>query len=155
MTIRPRAAIFSLPGLGRLLRPVLAVTLVGLAGCRGTDPEPAPVETLAVGTHGMVSTAHPIATEVGLSVLRQGGNAFDAAVAIASTLNVVEPMMSGMGGYGTILVFDAGGGEAHYLDASGKIPVAVDADAYREPTPGWEENRRNGRAVSRGACCSV
>ncbi|MGK0218409.1 MAG: gamma-glutamyltranspeptidase/glutathione hydrolase [Planctomycetota bacterium] len=96
----------------------------------------------------MVSTAHPIATQAGLSILRRGGNAFDAAVAIASTLNVVEPMMSGMGGYGTILVFDAEQGEAHYLDASGKIPQAVNADAYRAPTPGHMQNRRNAKAIS-------
>ncbi len=102
----------------------------------------------SVSGHGMVSTAHPIATEAGLSILRRGGNAFDAAVAIASTLNVVEPMMSGMGGYGTILVFDAEKGEAHYLDASGKIPLAVDADMYRAPTPDYMENRRNAKAIS-------
>ncbi len=102
----------------------------------------------AVGSRGMVSTAHPIATEAGLSTLRRGGNAFDAAVTIASTLNVVEPMMSGMGGYGTILVFDAEKGETHYLDASGKIPIGVDSDAYRQPTPGYLENRRNAKAVS-------
>jgi gamma-glutamyltranspeptidase/glutathione hydrolase len=96
----------------------------------------------------MVSTAHPLATEAGLETLRAGGNAFDAAVTIASTLNVVEPMMSGMGGYGTIMVYDAEGGAAHYLDASGKIPVAVDADVYRAPTPDYMENRRNAKAVS-------
>ena len=55
----------------------------------------------------MVSSAHPLATEAGLGILRQGGNAFDASVTIAATLNVVEPMMSGIGGYGTILVYDA------------------------------------------------
>jgi len=96
----------------------------------------------------MVSSAHPIATEAGLSILAKGGNAFDAAVAVASTLNVVEPMMSGMGGYGTILVYDATAGEAHYLDASGKIPMAVDSDVYRPPTPDFMENRRNAKAVS-------
>jgi len=101
-----------------------------------------------VGTKGMVSTAHPIATEAGLSILRKGGNAFDAAVAIASTLNVVEPMMSGMGGYGTILVYGAGEGRSHYLDASGKIPLGVDSDVYRAPTPDYMENRRNAKAVS-------
>ena len=103
---------------------------------------------LAVGTQGMVSTAHPLATEAGLETLKAGGNAFDAAVTIASTLNVVEPMMSGMGGYGTIMVYDAERGEAHYLDASGKIPVGVDPDAYRAPTPNYMENRRNAKAVS-------
>ena len=111
---------------------------------QGSSAEPG----LAVGSQGMVSTAHPIATRAGLATLEGGGNAFDAAVTIAATLNVVEPMMSGMGGYGTILVFDAELGEAHYLDASGKIPMAVDADAYRSPTPGYEENRRNAKAVS-------
>lgn len=97
---------------------------------------------------GMVSSAHPVATEAGLTILGVGGNAFDAAVAIASTLNVVEPMMSGMGGYGTIMVYSADAGEAYYLDASGKIPVGVDPDAYRAPTPNFMENRVGAKAVS-------
>ena len=57
--------------------------------------------------NGCVASAHPLATKAGLEVLKNGGNAFDAAIAVASTLNVVEPMMSGIGGYGTILVYDA------------------------------------------------
>jgi gamma-glutamyltranspeptidase/glutathione hydrolase len=125
----------------------IALFAMALAACSCT---PAPVDPggPAAGAHGMVSTAHPIATEAGLATLRNGGNAFDAAVTIASTLNVVEPMMSGMGGYGTILVWDAEAGEAHYLDASGKIPMAVDSDVYRPPTPNFQENRRNAKAVS-------
>ena len=99
-------------------------------------------------TLGMVSSAHPIATEAGLTILRTGGNAFDAAVAIASTLNVVEPMMSGMGGYGTIMVYAAELGRPLYLDASGKIPVGVIPDAYRAPTPNYMENRVGAKAVS-------
>jgi gamma-glutamyltranspeptidase/glutathione hydrolase len=115
---------------------VLSTSLVS------ASPEP------VSGRQGMVSTAHPLATEAGVGTLERGGNAFDAAVAIASTLNVVEPMMSGMGGYGTILVYDARGGQALYLDASGKIPLAVDSDVYRPPTPDYMENRRNAKAVS-------
>ena len=77
-------------------------TVLCLTGCGGSqEVEPAD------GTLGMVSTAHPLATEAGLAVLEKGGNAFDAAVATAAALNVVEPAMSGMGGYGTIMVFDA------------------------------------------------
>ncbi len=130
----------------------LSLMLV-IAACTSTAPPPS-VEsaheevTPAAGTRGVVSTAHPIATAAGLEILRKGGNAFDAAVTIASTLNVVEPMMTGMGGYGTILVYDATKGESLYLDASGKIPMAVDSDVYRPPTPNYMENRRNAKAVS-------
>ena len=107
-----------------------------------TDDEP------AVGVAGMVSSAHPLATASGLRILENGGTAFDAAVAVAATLNVVEPMMSGIGGYGTILVFDAGMEQTLFLNPSGRIPALVDSDAYREPTPGYRENRRGAKAVS-------
>ncbi|MHC4992895.1 MAG: gamma-glutamyltransferase [Planctomycetota bacterium] len=128
--------------IGAFVAIIIAVATAPAHAQRGAERD------LAVGRQGMVSSAHPIATEAGLAMLQKRGNAFDAAVAIASTLNVVEPMMSGMGGYGTILVYDATRGEAHYLDASGKIPMAVDSDVYRAPTPNYMENRRNAKAVS-------
>jgi len=100
------------------------------------------------GTMGLVSSAHPLATEAGLEILRAGGNAFDAAVAVAAALNVVEPAMSGMGGYGTILVWDAKREAIRYLNASGRIPATVNADVFRAPTPGFEAHRRGAKAVS-------
>ena len=102
----------------------------------------------AAGKKGMVSTAHPLATEAGLGILKAGGNAFDAAVTVASVLNVVEPMNSGIGGYGTILVYDEKEGRVRFLDSSGKIPAAVDSDFFRSPTPNYKENRRGPKAVS-------
>lgn len=108
----------------------------------------APCQELAVGRQGMVSTAHPLATNAGLKVLESGGNAFDAAVAIAATLNVVEPQNSGLGGYGTILLWDARRGSARFLNCSGHIPVAVNADVFRPPTPDYLANRHGPKAIS-------
>jgi gamma-glutamyltranspeptidase/glutathione hydrolase len=102
----------------------------------------------AVGTAGMISTAHPLATQAGWEILRAGGNAFDATVAVAAVLGVVEPMMSGIGGYGAFLVHDARTRETKFLDCSGRIPAAVDADVFRPPTPGHLENRRGAKSVS-------
>ncbi|MHC5063243.1 MAG: gamma-glutamyltransferase [Planctomycetota bacterium] len=118
-----------------------------LSGCKSSEPgdkTDAPTQA----RNGMVSSAHPLATEAGLEILRQGGNAFDAAVAVAAALNVVEPMMSGMGGYGTILVYSAQDQRIRYLDSSGRIPKAVNSDLYRAPTPDYMQNRRGAKAVS-------
>ena len=123
--------------------------LINLLASFAIAQEPASTEhpAAATGTTGMVSSAHPLATEAGLRMLRVGGNAFDAAVAVASTLNVVEPMMSGMGGYGTIMVYSAETDTPWFLDASGKIPVGVDPDVYRAPTPNYLENRVGAKAL--------
>lgn len=134
------------------LKKILPAVFVGLATVLavvvGNDSEPQSGPLPATATHGMVSSARPAATEAGLEILRAGGNAFDAFVAVAAALNVVEPMMSGVGGYGTIMIFDAGSGEALFLNSSGLIPRRVDSDVYRAPTPNYRENRRGAKAVS-------
>lgn len=136
---------------------LILVILLSLAACSPppTDslpaesaPVPSPAVEVATGRLGMVSTAHPLATEAGLKILQAGGNAFDAAVAVATTLNVVEPMMSGIGGYGTILIYDAEKGESRFLNPSGLIPQGLDSDVFRAPTPNFMENRRGAKSVS-------
>jgi gamma-glutamyltranspeptidase/glutathione hydrolase len=95
----------------------------------------------AVGTNGMVSTAHPLATRAGLEVLEAGGNAFDAAVAVSAALGVVEPMMSGVGGYGAIVVYDAEAGKTRFLEIGSRAPIMLNPSIFRPPTPDYQENR--------------
>jgi gamma-glutamyltranspeptidase/glutathione hydrolase len=102
----------------------------------------------AVGTNGMVSSAHPLATRAGLEVLEDGGNAFDAAVAVAATLGVVEPYMSGIGGYGAMVVYDARTGEVRSLSAATRTPETLDPGAFRPPAPGYLENRQGAPAAT-------
>jgi gamma-glutamyltranspeptidase / glutathione hydrolase len=125
------------------------VLSVGLAGAQPVDPSSRNTDTRpAVGKQGMISSAHPLATQAGLEILEGGGNAFDAAVAVAATLNVVEPMMSGMGGFGVVLIYDADKGTIRCLDASGRFPAATDADAFRAPTANYLQNRKGPKSIS-------
>ncbi len=79
-----------------------------------------------MGTRGAVASAHPLASMSGIRVLLEGGNAVDAAVAVASTLNVVEPFMSGAAGIGLMFISRTRTKERHVLDFIGPAPRAVD-----------------------------
>jgi gamma-glutamyltranspeptidase/glutathione hydrolase len=78
-----------------------------------------------MGTRGAVASAHPLASMAGIQMLLAGGNAVDAAVAVGSTLNVVEPFMSGIGGIGLMLISRADG-QRHVLDFVGPAPRGAD-----------------------------
>ena len=83
-----------------------------------------------MGRRGVVTSAHPLASMAGIEILLAGGNAVDAAVAVGSTLNVVEPFMSSAGGIGLMLI--SRGGERHVLDFIGRAPRAADAAGCTE-----------------------
>ncbi|WP_369958545.1 gamma-glutamyltransferase [Pseudomonas benzenivorans] len=79
-----------------------------------------------------IASAHPAATVAGQETLSQGGNAFDAAVAIAAALAVVEPYGSGLGGGGFFLLREAGEQPSYrFLDARERAPLAAHTDLYR------------------------
>ena len=112
-----------------LVATVLAAAVSAFTAC--ARPVAAPSATLApdlgkraVGSNGMVSSAHPLASEAGLTVLREGGNAIDAAVATAFAIGVVEPEMSGVGGSGAMLAWIARDRRAEYLDFYAAQPIA-------------------------------
>jgi len=80
--------------------------------------------------HGMVATSQPLASQVGLEVLKRGGNAVDAAIAMAAVLNVTEPMMTGVGGDMFAIVYWAKTKELKGLNASGRAPRALSLDYF-------------------------
>ena len=87
----------------------------------------------AVGVRGVVSSAHTLASQAGIRALTLGGNAVDAAVAVAATLAVVEPFMSGLGGGGGyMLIRDGKTGQIHGLDYLGRAPRAARGDVWTD-----------------------
>jgi len=77
-----------------------------------------------------IASAHPLATEAGFEILDQGGNVFDAAVAVAAALAVVEPAGSGLGGGGFWLLHTAGNNRDIMIDGREKAPLAAHKDMF-------------------------
>src|SRR6185295_10001450 len=88
-----------------------------------------------MGRRGAVASNHPLATQAGLLALQAGGDAVDAAVAVASTLGVVEPMMSGLGGDGFYHVYRKATGEAIVFNGTGAAPNAATPERYAAGIP--------------------
>ncbi len=83
-----------------------------------------------VAPNGAVATKHPLETEVGIEVMRQGGNAIDAAVAIGFMSTVVEPWMVTLGGVGYMQVYEAATRKTWTVDYLGRVPKAGRPDMY-------------------------
>ncbi len=97
-----------------------------MAAQTGISPHGNSTRPPATGARGMVASASQHATVAGLRALQDGGNAIDAAVAVAAGLNVAEPYMSGMGGVGIGLVYIASENRTRVLNFSGHAPNNID-----------------------------
>lgn len=113
--------------MSRRLQPLLALSLA-LAGCATV-----PASQTAPVAPGMVSAADPRAAAAGVEILRQGGNATDAAIATMLALNVVEPQNSGVGGGSFLLRHDGRTGRATSLDGREAAPASAGADWFLGP----------------------
>jgi len=83
-----------------------------------------------VAKHGMVAAEHPLAADAGVRILKDGGNAVDAAVAAALAVGVANPSSCGIGGGGFMLIYIAKTGKTYALDYREKAPRAVTASTY-------------------------
>ncbi|MGH9881503.1 MAG: gamma-glutamyltransferase, partial [Pyrinomonadaceae bacterium] len=103
-----------------------------------------PGRSVVRAEHGMVASSQPLASQVGVEVLKRGGNAVDAAIAMAAMLNVTEPMMTGIGGDAFMLVYWSKTKELKGLNASGRAPRALSLEYFSRkgaktvPTEGME-----------------
>lgn len=142
----------------------LALAALVLAGCDGAPPSsqareqappatPAPVvEARPAGTWtagAMVAAANPLAVDAGLDVLRAGGSAVDAAVAVQAVLGLVEPQSSGLGGGAFMVFYDAATGDVVTYDGRETAPAGATPDMFMKG--GQEEDFveavRSGRSV--------
>tara|TARA_B100001142_G_scaffold258455_1_gene260350 strand:+ start:343 stop:2025 length:1683 start_codon:yes stop_codon:yes gene_type:complete len=83
-----------------------------------------------IGQNGMVATSHPLATQIGLDILKQGGTAIDAAIAANIALGLMEPTGNGIGGDLFAIVWDSKTQKLHGLNASGPAPRNITIDYF-------------------------
>ena len=110
-----------------------------MAGSRNEQLQFCSRRSSVYSCHGAVATSQPLASEVGLRVLRDGGNAVDSAIAIAAALGVTEPCSTGLGGDAFILYYNADTRRVHALNGSGRSSAQQTLNATLERVVGDEQ----------------
>ncbi|MEK9649389.1 MAG: gamma-glutamyltransferase [Gammaproteobacteria bacterium] len=112
----------------------LGIMLLSMTG-QGFDRitgEPFASRSEVIGTNGMVATSHPLATQIGLDILKSGGNAVDAAIAANIALGLMEPTGNGIGGDLFAIIWDAKTKKLYGLNASGPAPKSISIEFFKE-----------------------
>ncbi len=131
-----------------------------LLACKGVDAPPSiaavdgpKIATTPAPTTGMVAAANPLATEAGLKVLRAGGSAVDAAIAVQAALGLVEPQSSGLGGGAFMVLYDPKAAKVWAYDGREEAPAGATATMFLDEASGKPRNyfERTGSGQSTGA----
>ena len=114
-----------------LLTAMTLLTATAAGFDRG-DKHPHQGRSVVYAKHGMVAASHPLAAQVGLDILKAGGNAADAAIATNAMLGVVEPMSCGIGGDVFAIYWDAKTRKLYGLNGSGRSPYALTRKVFQD-----------------------
>ncbi len=125
---------------------LFALLLCGLLAVPATARDARPAHPPGVA----IASAHALATDAGLEILREGGNAFDAAVAVSAALSVVEPVSSGLGGGGFFLLHDAKSGRDVFVDAREVAPQSATPARYLDANGELDRDKAENGAASAG-----
>src|SRR4051812_43110575 len=133
--------------MGRVITAAVAVALMLAAPAQAQEKQPT-----ANGKGGAAASVDPLATQAAIDVVAGGGNAFDAAVAAAGVLGVVEPYSCGIGGGGFMVIRDGDSGRIVTIDSREKAPAAMKPDSFfingKPPTDAqFNFNRYSGMSV--------
>src|SRR5215813_15311449 len=110
---------------------VLLAVLMLVIQIPRTGAQQVPWRPTVMTMRGMVASGHPLASEAGLRILKEGGNAVDAAIGAWLVQGQVEPAMTGLGGDMYILIYLAKTGEVKFINGTGPAPMAATLDFYR------------------------
>ncbi|MEL7147831.1 MAG: gamma-glutamyltransferase, partial [Bacteroidota bacterium] len=114
-----------------LLCCLFALTNLSFSQDRITG-EPFATRSVVLGQNGMVATSHPLATQIGLDILKKGGNAIDAAIAANAALGLMEPTGCGIGGDLFAIVWDGKTKKLYGLNASGRSPQKLTLEYFEK-----------------------
>ncbi len=117
------------------MRAMFALLLLPSSLLAADRPTPLPGQALrseSVANNGMVATSHPLAAQVGLDVLKNGGNAVDAAIATSAAMGLMEPTSCGIGGDLFAIVYDAKTKKLYGLNANGPAPTKATLDYFKQ-----------------------
>jgi len=114
-------------------RPALLIATVLLLALSASPraQQNATWRPVVLSDNGMIASGHALASEVGIRVMRSGGNAIDAALAAWAVQGLAEPEMTGLGGDMFILIYLAKTGEVKFINGSGFAPMAATVDFYK------------------------